>query len=277
MSYKTIAAYLASPEGVADVMNLALPLAEKLGAHLIGMHASSGVPVLGTIGAQVPPEIIEQYAEHMREDTEAIKNSFLESVKGAQVQTEWRQHEQKVIGADILNTISEHTRCADLVIMGQFDAEQRAGDLTADVIIGAGRPVIVAPKSFAATNLTGKIVIAWDGSREAARAAFDALPLLKEADAVFVVTVQKRNGGDAISSGGGELAHSLARHGVTVEAVALESSASAGEALSKYASENDCDLIVMGCYGHSRLRERLFGGATQHILHKMILPVMMSH
>ncbi len=277
MSYKTIAAYLASPDGVADVIKLALPLAEKFDAHLIGMHASPGVPVLGTIGAQVPPDIIEQYAQHMRDDTEAIKTAFAKAVKGAQVKTEWRQHEQKVIGADILNTISEHTRCADIVIMGQFDAEQRAGDLTADIIIGAGRPVIVVPKSCAATSLTGNIVIAWDGSRESARAAFDSLPLLKQAKSVYVVTVQKRNGGDAISSGGGELAHSLARHGVTVEAVALESGASAGETLTKYASDKDCDLIVMGCYGHSRLRERLFGGATQNILQKMTRPVLMSH
>ncbi|GBE44024.1 MAG TPA: hypothetical protein ENH05_02495 [Rhizobiales bacterium] len=277
MSYKTILAYFARPDGVQGVMDAALPLAEKFGAHLIGTHVISGVPVTGTIGAQVPPEIIEQYAQHMREDAAAIKVAFSKAIKGAPVQTEWRQPELKVLGADILHLISEQTRCADLVILGQSDAEQRVGELTADIIIAAGRPVIVVPKNGTATNLTGKIVIAWDGSREATRAAFDSLPLLKEAQSVFVVSVQKRGGKDPVTSGCGELALSLARHGAKAEAVVLESSTAAGEALTKYASDNDCDLIVMGCYGHSRLRERLFGGATRHILQNMILPVLMSH
>lgn len=277
MSYKTIIAYLARPDGVADVMNVALPLAEKFGAHLIGMHVSSGVPVMGTIASQVPHEIIEQYAQHMREDAEAIEDAFSNAVKGAKVQTEWRQHIQKVLGMDILHMISEQTRCADLVVMGQSDSEQRVGELTADIIIAAGRPVIVVSKTGPATNLAGKIVVAWDGSREAARAAFDSLSLLQEAQSVYVVTIQKDIGKDAVTLGGRELALSLARHGVNAEAVALDGDASAGETLTKYVSENDCDLIVMGCYGHSRLRERLFGGATRHILREMIVPVLMSH
>ena len=277
MSYKTIIAYLARPDGVQEVMNAALPLAEKFGAHLIGMHVSSGIPINGTMDAQVPAEIIEQFAQHMREDAAAIKDAFSRAVKGANVQTEWRQHVQKVLGMDILHKISEQTRCADLVVMGQSDSEQRVGELTADIIIAAGRPVIVISKNGAATNLTGKIVVAWDGSREASRAAFDSLPLLDEAQSVWVVTIQKRAGKDAVTSGGEELALSLARHGVNAQAVALQSDTSAGEALTKYASGKDCDLIVMGCYGHSRLREWLFGGATRYFLKSTILPVLMSH
>jgi nucleotide-binding universal stress UspA family protein len=277
MSYKTIAAYLARPDNVTDVMNAALPLAEKFGAHLTGIHVSSGVPVIGTIGAQVPPEIIEQYVQHMHEDAEAIEAAFSKAVKGAQVQSEWRQPELKVVGTDILHMISTQTRCADIVVMGQSDTEQRVGELTADIIIDAGRPVIIVPKNCAAPSLTGKIVIAWDGSREATRAAFDSLPLLKEAQSVRVVTIAKEDGKNPVTSGCGDLTLALARHGVKAEAVALESNAAAGETLTKYVSENDCDLIVMGCYGHSRLRERLFGGATRHFLQEMIVPVLMSH
>ena len=277
MTYKTIIACLARPDSVADVMNAALPLAEKFGAHLIGMHVSSGVPVSGTMSVHIPPEIIEQYVKYMREDATAIEDAFSKAVKGANVQTEWRRHEQNILGMDSLHMISEQTRYADLVVMGQTDSEQRVGELTADIIIAAGRPVIVVPKTGTATNLTDKILVAWDGSREAARAAFDSLPLLCKAKSVSVVTVQNSDAKDAVTSGGGELAHSLARHGVKAEAVALDSNTSAGEALTKYASGNDCDLIVMGCYGHSRLRERLFGGATRHFLQNMILPVLMSH
>jgi len=277
MSYKTIIAYLARTDGIADIMNTALPLAEKFDAHLTGIHVTSGVPVIGTIGAQVPPEIIDQFVQHMHEDAEAIESSFAQAVKGAQVQTEWRQSKIKVVGTDVLNLISEHTRCADIVVTGQSDSDQRVGELTADIIIAAGRPVIVVPNNSAVTNLTGKIVIAWDGSREATRATFDSLPLLKQAQSVSVVTIVKKDGKDSITSGCGDLALSLARHGVNTEAVALESSKSAGETLNEYVSKNDSDLIVMGCYGHSRLRERLFGGATRHFLNEMITPVLMSH
>ncbi len=278
MSCKTILAYLARPDGVQGVMDAALPLAGKFGAHLIGTHVISRVPVIGTIDAQVPPDIIEQYVQHMREDAAVIEAAFSNAVKGARVQTEWRQHEQKILGADILQMISEQTRCADLVVMGQSGAEQRVGELTADIVIAAGRPVIIVPDGAADTSLADKIVIAWDGSREATRAAFDSLPLLKEAQTVLVVTIQKRGREDAVAPPGGELALSLARHGVNAEAVlAGKGDESTGEALSRYVSEQDCDLLVMGCYGHSRLRERLFGGATRHILQNMTLRVLMSH
>jgi nucleotide-binding universal stress UspA family protein len=277
MSCKTIIAYLARLGGVQEVMNVALPLTEKFGAHLIGMHVSSGMPMTGTIDAQVPPEIIDQYAQHMREEATQIENAFSKAVKGAQVLTEWRWHEPKILGTDILHTISGQTRCADLIVMGQTDSEQRVGELTADIIIAAGRPVIVVPKNGATTNLTGKIVVAWDGSREAARAAFDSLPLLREAQSVSVLTIQKDGDVDTVTPDCGDLALSLARHEIKAEAVVLASNTSAGEALTEYVSKNDCDLIVMGCYGHSRLREMLFGGATRYILRDMIVPVLMSH
>lgn len=277
MSYKTIVAYLSRPGVVTDVMNVALPLADKHGAHLLGLHVFNGVPVIGTIGAQVPPEIIEQYAEAMRKDAEDIGVAFAKAVDGASVQTEWRCHEEKVIGADMLTSITDQVRCADLVVMGKTDSEQRVGELTADIIISAGRPVVVLPEGMAQSDLSGSVVVAWDGSREASRAAFDALPLLKAAKSTFVVTVQRKDKKDAIALGAGDLAHSLARHGIDAEAAVLTSEASTSDTISQFASEKDCDLIVMGCYGHSRLRERLFGGATHGMLQDMTIPVLMSH
>jgi len=276
MSCKTIIAYLSRRDGVTEVMNVALPLARKHSAHLIGLHVYSGVPIVGTIGAQIPPEIIEQYAQTMREDADAIGAVFKSLIKGSEVQAEWCCHERKEIGTDLLSAISQRVRCADLVVMGQAESEQRVGELTADIILSAGRPAIVVPEKTAETDLTGKIVVAWDGSREASRAAFDALPLLKLAESTVIVTIQKRKT-SAVNSGGADLALCLARHGVTVEATTLKATGSTHEALAKFASERDSDLIVMGCYGHSRLRERLFGGATQGMLEKLPLPVMMSH
>lgn len=279
MSYKTIVVYLPRPGGVANVTDAALQLAGSFGAHVIGLHVSSGLPIAGTIGAQVPPEIIDQYIEYMREDAKAIEAAFARSVKGADVKTEWRGPEEASAGVDILAAISEQTRCADLVIVGQTDAEQRAGELTTDIILAAGRPVLIVPATGKSGGLPGKAVIGWDGSREAARAAFDALPLLKRATAVSVVTVGKGDDvKEAVRNGGVDLAEALVRHGVKAEvAMIAKGDSTAGQALIECVSSHDADLLVMGCYSHSRLRERLFGGATRHLLENMTVPVLMSH
>ena len=279
MSYKTIVAYLAQPESVADVLNTALPIAEACGAHLTGTHVFAGVPLVGTIAAQVPPEIIDQYAGMMREDAQAIKKAFAKAVQGCGVQTEWRDQEETHIHVDLLGAILEQTRCADLLIVAQADAEQRVGELVTDIVMDSGRPVLIMPKDGKFGDLSGKVVVGWDGSREAARAVFDALPLLKRSTSVDLVTVGKSGDAkDAVRSGGGEMASILSRHGVNAEVVMVERfDVSAGDALLKYVAEQHGDLLVMGCYGHSRLRERLFGGATQHVMKNMIEPVLMSH
>ncbi len=279
MSYKTIVAYIARPDSVSQIMSTALPLAEAFGAHLTGTHVFAGVPLAGTIAAQVPSEIIVQYGEIMREDAKAIKAEFSKIAKDTDAQTEWRDQEEKSSGIDLLGSILEQTRCADLVIMGQTDSEQRVGELAADIIMNSGRPVLIIPKEGSFGDLSGKVVVGWDGTREAARAVFDALPLLKRAKVVCLVTVGKSDDiKNAVQSGGGEIASVLSRHGVNAEVVTLErGDASAGDALRQFTSEQDGDLLVMGCYGHSRLRERLFGGATQQILKNMIVPVLMSH
>jgi len=279
MSYRTIVVYLEQPSSVSRIMKTAVPLAETFGAHLTGTHVFAGVPLVGTISAQVPPEILEQYADMMREDAKTIKKEFAKAAKGRDFQTEWRDQEQTSARVNLLGAILEQTRCADLLIVGEMGSEQRVGELTTDIILDSGRPVLIVPENGKSGDLSGKIVIGWDGSREATRAVFDALPLLKRAKTVDLVTVGKSDDAkNAVRAGGGEMASVLSRHGVNAEVVMVErGDSSAGDALLNYASENDGDLLVMGCYGHSRLRERLFGGATRHVMKKMIVPVLMSH
>lgn len=277
MSYKTIIAYLARPDCVTNVLSVALPLAERHEAHLLGLHVFTGVPVTGTIGAQLPLEVIEQYAESMRVDAKEIEKAFKERVKSSTVESQWHHVEEKDMQSSVLSDISEHVRCADIIVMGQHDAEARVGELTADIIMAAGRPVLVVPDEAMPDVLDGDMAVAWDGSRESARAAFDALPLLKRAKAVHIVSVQRKGKDDAITLGGGVLAMSLARHGVKAEAGVVTSTEPVGETLMKFAKEKNCGLLVMGCYGHSRLKESLFGGATQGILQNMPMPVLMSH
>jgi len=278
MSYKTIAVYLARRENVESMMGVAIPLAESFEAHLSGFHVASAVPMTTTISAQVPPKVAQQYVDLMLEDAKAIAAGFADSVKSISVPSEWREYKEPFSDVSLLHAITEQARCADLVIIGQTQSEQRVGELAADIILGAGRPVLIVPQQGKFGAIFGLVVIGWDGSREAARAAFDALPFLKQADAVKIITVGESGDAKNIPNNGSELAKSLARHGVNAEVVMLKSGdESAGEALLTYTSDQDGDLLVMGCYGHSRLREYLFGGATRYVLKNMITPTFMSN
>lgn len=278
MSYKTISVYLAQRESVESTMGVAIPLAEAFEAHLCGFHVASAEPMTTTISAQVPPKVVQQYLDLMLEDARAIAAGFAQSAKGSSAASEWCGDDEPFSDTGLLQTITDQARCADLVVMGQTHSEQRVGDLAADIILGAGRPVLIVPEQGKFGAISGTVVVGWDGSRESARAAFDALPFLKRADAVKIVTVGKDAVAKAIPSDGSELAKALSRHGVKAEVVALkDDDTSAGEALLAYTSDQDADLLVMGCYSHSRLRELLFGGATRHVLKEMITPTLMSN
>ncbi len=145
--------------------------------------------------------------------------------------------------------------------------------------MGAGRPVLILPGSGEARLALDEIVIGWDGGREAARAVFDALPLLKAAKKVRVIHVgsQKDTGAKGIMPGA-SLTEALGRHGVTAEMQAFSTEGhDTGQTLLRCADDCSAGLIVMGAYGHSRLAEFIFGGATRFVLGRLNRPVLMSH
>lgn len=279
MSYKTIVAYLASPANASGTIDVALPLAESFEAHFVGMHAAPGIPVAGTIGAQLPPGVIEQYRQMLLEDSRKIEKTFAGRTRSAIVPTEWRGMEQKTPRVDLLAAIEGQALCADLLVMGQDDGEMREGELAAEVILGTGRPVLLVPHVGKFDKIGERVVVAWDSTRASARATFDALPFLKRAKQVSVVSVREKHPRKNTETyGSEEIALVLARHGVKVQAAYEDiGDLSVGERLLAHLAGLDGDLLVMGCYGHSRLRERLFGGATRHILANMISPVLLSH
>mgnify|MGYP000929594545 CR=1 FL=1 len=152
-------------------------------------------------------------------------------------------------------------------------------DFVEQVIMGAGRPVIILPaKGDAAINLE-KIVVGWDGGREAARAAFDSMPLLRAAKEVRIVRADpQKDPGLRGTVPGADLAETLARHGIKSETQGFPTDGyDAGQALLRCADDWGAGLVVMGAYGHSRLTEFIFGGATRFVLSRQNRPVFMSH
>lgn len=178
--------------------------------------------------------------------------------------------------------VIEHGRAADLIVASQSDPDwEMSGlfDAPERLALESGRPVLIVPYAGRFGEIGKRVMVAWSGKREGARAVFDALPLLKSADKVALLCVV---GGDADGESGqlpgAEIAASLARHGVkvTVRKTMADEIGVADEILARLADEGS-DLLVMGAYGHSRLREMVFGGVTRHILRHMTVPTLMSH
>ncbi len=177
---------------------------------------------------------------------------------------------------DLIARLTARSRLADLTVL---DAETREVDLDRDLIdgllFGSGRPLIVVPPGRA-SFCARRVVVAWDGSAQAARAANDALPILRAAEAVEIVSVVGEKD-LAVSVAGAEFAPHLARHGVRVSVNDLPVVDDVAEALRTEAGLFRADMLVMGAYRHSRLQEWFLGGVTQSLLARSPVPLFLAH
>jgi nucleotide-binding universal stress UspA family protein len=184
--------------------------------------------------------------------------------------------------ANFASAVDQFGRIArhfDLSVVGQAEPETSAIEkkIIEAALFDSGRPVIVVPYIQKAPLKLDRVMVCWDGSRAAARAIADAMPLLERAGLVEVVIIANERGKrDKIE--GADMGQYLARHGLKVEVKRIDyGNVDVADALLSHAADSDVDFIVMGGYGHSRLREFVLGGVTQSILHTMTAPVLMSH
>jgi nucleotide-binding universal stress UspA family protein len=213
-----------------------------------------------------------------RRNREAISEVFQNMTTGKPYVAEWRL--QKVPHVDLAGVVMEHGRAADLIVAGQTDPDWDLSplmDFPERLALASGRPVLIIPHSGRHPTVGRRAVIAWKGSREAARAVFDALPLLREAQAVSILEIKER-GDDGARAPDTSIAAALGRHGIKPEVrTSIVSDISVGDEILSRAADLDADLLVMGAYGHSRIRELVFGGVTRHIAKHMTLPTLLSH
>jgi len=222
-------------------------------------------------------DLFAAYEEMAKADLAAAKTAFDKAVKGAHLSTEWRSESGYVD-----TQLGIHARYADLVVLGQNDPDGESdapSDLPATLALSTGRPVLVVPHIGAKATPGKTVMLCWNASRESTRAASDALPLLRGADKVIVLSVDPKpsNNGHGAEPGA-DVATWLTRHGVKVTVqrdVAADSDV--GSVILSRAADHDVDLIVMGLYGHSRLREVILGGASRTLLASMTVPVLMTH
>jgi nucleotide-binding universal stress UspA family protein len=226
----------------------------------------------GETRARFAAELAQRFGAYVTgtglEEATACQEAFEAMLRTDNLQGEWHT----AIGW-VAPYVTRRARIADLVILGQRTPELDAPE---DVILACGRPVLVVPEAGRLDPIGRRVLIAWNASREAARAVHDALVLLSSSTAATVLTV-KLDPSDDVELARDLVPH-LERHGIEARAEIIEyPKTRAYEVVLSRAADLGIDLIVMGAYGHSRLRETILGGMTRDVLRHMSVPTLMSH
>ena len=275
MTLKSILVHVDNSKQAPATIAAACVLAREHDAHLTGLYIEYPAHIPGFAAIEIPASAIEVIEAQNKAALDTAREVFENTVaaEGLTGTSEWTV--QKGSPVEVL---ALRGRYADLVVVSQPSPEARGianEDLVDDLVLASGRPVLVIPYIGAHKQLGKRVLIGWNASREAARAVLDAMPIMEKADTVEILAVEPTGIGD---TPGADIARLLARHDIKVEASATQApDIDVGDVLLNRAADTNADLIVMGAYGHSRMRELVLGGATRHILEHMTAPVLLSH
>ena len=285
---KTILVPTEQTSAMESALNCALLLAEKFGGRVEGFALRPAVAEMVAMDPDAGMTMVavkENDADMVRQAEELFR-AFMErrnvpqqsgeaapspATAASAVTRAWNADAPS--GHDF---VGSRGRVFDIIVLARPGEEWQSPSMVTleSALFESGRPVLIAPPA-SPRSLATNIMIAWNRSTEQARATAFAMPLLKRAERVTILTVE---GATVAGPSGEELARSLAAHGIAAATMTLPASkANAGETILRKAAELDCDLIVKGAYTQSRLRQMIFGGTTRHILTNANLPVLMAH
>lgn len=280
---KSILVALNDIQALPSLLTTAYLVARRFGSHIEGLNLRPVVRVGRVSAGTAMPEMLHrlELVEHensrrMREPFEAFMREHGVAMGEAPASNNdpsagWTEEVDH--GGDV---VGDRGRLFDLVVVGRprEGASHPTVKALESALFGSGRPLLVAPPAPPA-SIGSSVTIAWNDSTEAARALAGALPLLRVADRVAVLTVAENLAREARPQ---SVIRFLQRHGIAAEAAVVPADGrTVGAALLAESAKRGADLLVMGAYTHSRLRELIFGGATEHILHTAELPVLMAH
>ena len=278
MSFKDLLVFVDDLPGGAERLALAVDLARRHEAHLTGVHVLRPPELPGPASSVYFETALPAALQRPEQAARALEESFADRLRREGVLGEWR-----VIRRDSRHQPAVHARYADLVIAGQVRDRGRAAGpgavLPAELAIVSGRPVIVAPDASFRPVVGENVLIAWKPTREATRAIAEAIPLLRRAERVTLLCVNPHSGAtDHGEQPGADVARHLARHGIEIVVeTTVAHDVGVADAVLERAAQLGADLIVMGAYGHSRIREFMFGGATSDMLEKARIPLFVAH
>lgn len=275
-------------------LEYATRLAETHEAYLTGLYVAASSPEPVPTIRQAPNYIVpdlgggslrdyeekaselrSQYSDHARQAAEAAKSRFREASKERGISNEWIYTEESMI-----NALTHHARFCDVAVVGQPGPDSRRyfGETPTDhLILSVGHPVLVIPTLAEGFTVGKRVMIAWDRSPLATRAVHNSRPFLRHAESVHILAINLKPEKKGESPGSGICEH-LARHDIEAKPIHLEGKGDhLYDVILAQAEKLEIDLIIMGAYGHSRLREQILGGNTYHLLNHSPIPMLMSH
>ncbi|MFN3515179.1 MAG: universal stress protein [Phenylobacterium sp.] len=277
MSYRDVLVYADAGEAAPSRYAAAAAFAARFGGRLKGAFVLEPFlpPYMGpTYGAYLPAQVMQDMlAEHrayVTKRAEAAREAFEQAAANAGVASEW-----VVIEAEGPDSYMQHARRADVVVhpaRGGLDAHGTPMG-AADLAMGCGGPVLIVPDMVSDLKIGDRILVAWNGTREAARALRDAMPMLTEAGQVTVLIASPNGEGPE-----GVLQRHLEDHGCKADVIVDRTRGEEADVLIRRHAQNlGADVVVMGLYGHSRVRQAVLGGASRGMLDQRTLPLFVSH
>ncbi len=278
MSFKDLLVHVGTSRHQDQALDVAVRLARDFAAHLTGLYTTAEIYVPPYLEERFAADIITEQRKHLAASRRTAKARFEDRARKAAVEAEWRESE-----GDAPKLVRLHARYADLTVLGQSNPNETLpfseSGVPERVLLESGRPVLLVPYAGMFSTTGQRALVAWNASAQATRAVNDALPLLRRAKSVTILAVnpERGNGGHG-QIPGADISLHLARHGVATEAShAYADDMDVGDVILSRAADLSADLIVMGAYGRTRLRETVLGGATRSLLRQMTAPLFMSH
>ncbi|MBC7957165.1 MAG: universal stress protein [Cytophagales bacterium] len=279
MNYRTLLVHLDGDAGCAARVALALQMAARHDAHLVGLAATGALhlPVVVEADMRGWTDVVERSRSHQFDRAQACVNAF-------QVQADasgLKSFEGVLAQEEAEAAMVRHGRLSDLLILSQADAHDEGATVATDfpqrVFMQTGRPVLMLPRVGSVAEFGRTVLVSWSGTRESARALNDALPLLRMATKVSLLCLDRPDEAVVSRLELNDLRHWLERHGINSECVQISTREDVGDALLLRAQGLGADLIVMGGFGHSRWAELVLGGVTRTVLGTAVVPVLISH
>lgn len=277
MAIKDLLVSYNASENAESALSLAIQKCQKYGAALTGLYVSSPIRFEGHIAHWITQDTLEALQTTEDKVAESIQEAFFKCVgeKGFSGKVEWITRQGRP--TDIL---IQQSRYFDLMLLGQQSTtkETKHHIRAEDIVTRSGKPLLVVPAAYECHAFSEYAVVAWDGSRAAARALTDAMQILETKKRLDVLTIKSDKADKTDSPDDMDIIRHIQRHGVDASRVVLQASRDGkGATILDYCAQNQPDILVTGAYGHSRLREDLLGGVTNDIMQHMNIPVFMSH
>lgn len=279
MEFKNILIHLDHSNGCRNRIEVAFDLARKFDARITGLLVVADYIVPSYVEAQISVDVITDVTEKALARARDTLDEYQKLADAAGVSMEGH-----VLEGQLIPILREHSKYSDLLVLGQDQPEDHdnASYGLADSLLFEGAcACMVVPHSGKLEPLGKRVLLTWNASKESARALREAMPLLSRAETVVVLSSEPDDGDSSIARGhphADELARFLESHGIeTISSGISDTDMSTTDAIIGQAAQMNADLIVMGAYGHTRLREIILGGVTRDLLKQAPVPLLLAH